>query len=166
MLPLRPSTRREIPMPGWLVRPRRALLAAWLVSLLAPGVAPAADSPATRAVIARYLQALGGAAGPEERSTHVKGAVSAFGLKGTFEQWTVRPDRMAAVTTIGPFTLKEGSDASGAWRVDQNGKLARRDGKDLENARASAWFANEMWLVPGSGGPIALSGRRSAPTGR
>jgi len=37
-------------MPGWLVRPRRALLAAWLVSLLAPGVAPAADSPATRAV--------------------------------------------------------------------------------------------------------------------
>ena len=87
----------------WLVRARRALLAAWLFSLLAPGVAPAADSPETRAVIARYLRALGGTAGPDqERSTHVKGVVSAFGLKGTFEQWTVRPDRMAAVTTIGP----------------------------------------------------------------
>jgi PDZ domain-containing protein/aspartyl protease len=132
---------------------------------LAPVRTRAEGAPEAQAVIARYLQAMGLASEGREHSTHAKGTVSAFGLRGTFEQWTERPDKMAAVTTIGPFTLKEGCDASGAWRVDQNGKLAQRDGKDLESARATSWFANEMWLVPGSGGSVAFTGRQKDSTG-
>src|SRR5687767_5825668 len=119
-----PSTYVEVPM---LVHPAksgvRMLVLASLLATLGPATAGAADSAEAKAVIAKYLQATGRRA-DRERSTHAKGTVSAFGLSGTFEQWTLRPDRLAAVTTIGPFTLREGADSSGAWRVDQNGKLA------------------------------------------
>jgi len=143
----------------------------WFVLLLAASLAPgaagiagAAATPDVQSILTRYLQAVKGAP-DRERSTHAKGTVSAFGLQGTFEQWTERPDRLASVTSIGPFTLKEGSDSTGAWRVDQNGKLSRRDGKDLEGERASAWFANDMWLVPGGGGTLRFAGHQKDSTG-
>ena len=154
-------------MASLITRFRHPWLALLVSAMLAPGAAGAASTAATPdvpSIIARYLQAVKGAA-DRESSTHAKGTVSAFGLQGSFEQWTMRPDRMASVTSIGPFTLKEGTDSTGAWRVDQNGKLSRRDGKDLESARASAWFANDMWLVPGAGGTLRYAGREKDSTG-
>lgn len=149
-------------------RPRWTALVLLLLVLFMPLSARAAvESPEARAVVTRFLQAIGAPGGTgEERSSRAKGTLSAFGLTGVFEQWAARPDRTANLTTIGPFTLRDGFDGNVAWRVDQNGKFSRRDGKDLEEARASAWFANEMWLTPDQGGgAIRFSGRQSDSTG-
>jgi len=124
-----------------------------LAVLFMPLDVRASITPEARALVERYLAVVGGGeAFLKERTARVKGTLSAFGLSGSLEQWTVRPDRSASITTIGPFTLREGHDGAVAWKVDQNGKFARRDGKDLEDAKASTWFANEMWLLPDQGG--------------
>jgi hypothetical protein len=131
------------------------------LTALAPRGAAAAIAPEARPVVERYLRAIGGSeAFQRDRSTRVKGTLQAFGLSGSLEQWTVRPDRSASVTVIGPFTLREGDDGTRVWRVDQNGKFALRDGKDRDDARASTWFANELWLTSDQGGgQITWAGR-------
>jgi hypothetical protein len=124
-----------------------------LLALLLPFAARASITPDAQAVVERYLKAVGGReAVASERSLHVKGTISAFGLAGTIESWTQRPDRSASVTTIGPFTIREAVDGATAWRVDQNGKFTRLDGKDLEDALASAYFENDLWVTPDQGG--------------
>jgi hypothetical protein len=116
-------------------------------------VARATITPDAQAVVERYLKAVGGRdAVASERSLHVKGTIAAFGLTGTIESWTQRPDRSASATTIGPFTIREAVDGAAAWRIDQNGKYTRLDGKDLEDARSSAYFENDLWLMPDQGG--------------
>jgi len=87
-----------------------------------------------------------------ERTMRMKGTLQAFGLNGQVESWSERPDRSASVTSIGPFTIREGIAGDVAWQVDQNGKLSKRDGKDLEDARASAYFENDLWLMDDQGG--------------
>jgi aspartyl protease/PDZ domain-containing protein len=135
-----------------IARAGRAALAGALATVLAAAV-QAAIPEDPRGVLDRYLEATGGrAAALAERSVHVKGTLAAFGLQGSFESWSQRPDRNASVTVIGPFTLREGYDGRVAWRVDQNGKFSRLDGKDLDDARASAWFENGAWLAPDQGG--------------
>ncbi len=135
------------------LRPTFALAAAGMLLLGVSAPAGAAIDADARAVVEQFLRATGGAEGfLAERSVHSQGTLGAFGLKGAIEAWTMRPDKSASVTRIGPFTLREGCDGAIAWRVDQNGKLARRDGKDLEEAQASAYFENEMWLMPDQGG--------------
>ncbi|HEY3216955.1 MAG TPA: aspartyl protease family protein [Candidatus Eisenbacteria bacterium] len=144
----------------------RSVLAALGLLLLGPA-ADAAITPEARAVISRYLEVTGGA-DPflAEHSVHSKGTLDAFGLRGTVEAWAMRPDKSASLTAIGPFTLRDGCDGAIAWRVDQNGKLARRDGKDLEDARAAAYFENEMWLTPDQGGgSVTLRGTESDTAG-
>jgi hypothetical protein len=136
-----------------------ALLAAALLPMLATS-ARATITAEAQAVIERYLTATGGrAAFDAERSMHLRGRVTAFGLQGTVESWNERPDKSANLTSIGPLTVRDGYDGTTAWRIDQNGKLALRDGKDLEDARATAWFTNEMWgTTDQGGGSVALTG--------
>ena len=133
---------------------RRARWATLIAATLAlPAPLRASITPDARAVIERYLKAVGGRdAVMSERSTHVKGTLSAFGLQGTVEGWSQRPDHSASATSIGPFTLREGIAGDAAWQVDQNGKFSRRDGKDLEDAKASAYFENDLWLMDDQGG--------------
>ncbi|TMQ69334.1 MAG: PDZ domain-containing protein [Candidatus Eisenbacteria bacterium] len=133
---------------------RRARLGAWVLWLLAVPVASRASIvPDAQAVVKRYLAAIGGRdAVMRERAVHLKGTLQAFGLTGTIEGWNQRPDRSASLTSIGPFTIREGTAGAVAWEVDQNGKLSLRDGKDLEDARASAWFENDAWLADDQGG--------------
>ena len=138
------------------VRRQRAVSAflsfsAALVLLAAPS--GAAITPDAQKVVTRYLKAVGGReAWMSERSMRLKGTLQAVGLKGQIESWSQRPDRSASITSIGPFTIREGIAGQVAWQVDQNGKLATRDGKDLEDAQASAYFENDLWLMDDQGG--------------
>src|SRR5438093_1624252 len=130
-----------------------SVVLATVLGLTIPLRAAGAITPEARAVVDRYLEATGGVkAFTAERGVHSKASLKAFGLSGWTESWTARPDRSAGITSIGPFTLREGCDGPIAWRVDQNGKLLLLDGKDLESAQASAYFENEMWLTPDQGG--------------
>jgi len=137
-------------------RPAALLLIPMLLLLSAPSARAAATAEA-QAVIERYLTATGGRAAFEaEHSVHLKARVTAFGMTGTIESWTERPDKTANLTSIGPLTVRDGFDGQTAWRIDQNDKLAIRDGTDREDALATAYFQNEMWGITGGGGTIAL----------
>jgi hypothetical protein len=115
-------------------------------------IAPTPEQQAQH-VLDRFLAALGGRAALDaEHTTHSIGKVSAFGLSGTTEEWTARPDRSASVAKLGPFTLLEGFDGTTAWRTDPSGKLLILDGKDLEREKASRWFGHEAYLDPDHGG--------------
>jgi hypothetical protein len=104
-------------------------------------------------VLDRCVTALGGIeAIRSQRTTRSVGHVVAYGLSGTAESWTQRPDRSASATHLGPFTLLEGFDGTVGWRTDPSGKLMILDGRDLALARENAWFENDNFLLPGQGG--------------
>lgn len=110
-------------------------------------------TPEARAVVDRHVAAIGGAAvALPPRSVHLHGSIQAFGLTGKMEVWNAAPERRAAALSLGPFNLKDGTDGARAWRTDPGGKLLMLDGKDLEDARASAWFERERWVEPDQGG--------------
>ena len=144
-----------------------ALCAALLAALIAALPARAAITPDAAKVVDRYVAAIGGRAAVDaERTLHSKSTIAAFGFTGTIESWLQKPDKMASQTLLGPFTLKDGFDGTTAWRVDQNGKLAMRDGKDLETEKGSAWFETGQWLAPDQGGgSIAVQGQERDSTG-
>lgn len=130
-----------------------SFLVACLALVLFAAPARATITPDAQKIVDRHLKAVGGRdAWMRERALHVKGSVQAFGLTGQVEIWSQRPDRSASVTSIGPFTIREGNAGGVAWQVDQNGKLSRRDGKDLEDSQASTYFENELWLTDDQGG--------------
>jgi PDZ domain/Aspartyl protease len=132
---------------------RHAFAILALGALIAPSPARAAISADAQKVVDRYLQATGGAAAlAAEHTTHARFTLRAFGLQGAVESWSRLPSSGASVTTIGPFTLREGDDGQTAWRIDQNGRYAELGGTDLEQVRASTWYENEMWARPGQGG--------------
>jgi membrane-associated protease RseP (regulator of RpoE activity) len=142
-------------------------LAALSAVLIAAPAARATITPEAATVVERYVAAIGGRAAVEaERSVRSKSTIVAFGFTGTLESWTQRPDRIASATVLGPFTLKDGFDGTTAWRIDQNGKLSIRDGKELEDEKGSAWFENGHWLMPDQGGgSVTVQGKASDSTG-
>ncbi|MGH7741477.1 MAG: aspartyl protease family protein, partial [Candidatus Eiseniibacteriota bacterium] len=104
-------------------------------------------------VLDRCVAALGGLeAITANRTTRSVGHVEAYGLSGTAESWTRRPDQSASATHLGPFTLLEGYDGAVGWRTDPSGKLIILDGRDLALTRENAWFENDNFLLPDRGG--------------
>ncbi len=136
------------------MRPARLVQGVCLATvLLAATSAGATITPQARVVVDRFLAASGGRAALDRlRALHAKGTLQAFGLKGTIETWRAAPDRRASLVDIGPVTLRDGTTAGHAWRIDPSGKLLTLDGRDLETAQAGAWFENERWLEPDQGG--------------
>ena len=129
----------------------RAALAAAVALLALP--ARADITPDARQVVERYLAASGGRAAHDSvRTLRIKATLSAFGFKGTSTSYQARPDRQASDTQLGPFHVPAGFDGTTGWRVDPSGKLIVLDGKDLEEARAGAYFDNQRWLDPDQGG--------------
>lgn len=135
-------------------------------SLIAP-LAHATITPDAQKVLDRFLAATGGREVVlSERTTHSVATLNAFGLKGRIESWNIRPDRSANLTSIGPFVVRGGYDRGMSWRVDQNGKFSKQDGKDLEEAKGSNWFDNDLWLAPDQGGgDIQLKGAEKDSAG-
>src|SRR6187455_1256198 len=100
------------------------------LAALAPTIAIAKITPDAQKVIDRYITATGGKdAFLAERSSHSKATLKAFGLAGANETWSERPNKSASVTSIGPITIRAGYDGTTAWRIDQNGKFSKQDGK-------------------------------------
>lgn len=127
---------------------RAAVLALATLAVWPAARALAATDPAARAVLDRYAHA----AGPPLHSLHMRGTLHAFGLTGTIETYAQAPDKSGSVTVLGPFTLQTGVDGARGWKTDPGGKLVMLDGKDLDEARADAWFDNEVWRQPDGGG--------------
>ncbi len=139
-------------MPRRLRRPFLPLVALCL-ALSSASAARASITPDAQAVIDRYVAAIGGRAVLDStRTTHLFVTLEAFGFNGTAENWTEAPDREASDVTLGPFHVQDGFDGTTAWRVDPSGTLLTLDGKDLEEAKAGAWFSNDRWLEADQGG--------------
>lgn len=108
-------------------------------SAQAPSVTPEA-----RAIIARHLEARGGAdALADLKSMHATGSLSmpAQGITGTVELWAARPDRMRLIAEIeGIGRLDSGFDGTHGWSVDPMMGPALLTGKQLEQTRFEAAF--------------------------
>ncbi len=132
-------------------RCRFAAVALTLLAVAAP--ARATITPDARKVVDRYVDAIGGRALVDGiRTMRVVAHVSTVGLTGRTVTTTMRPDAHLSQTDLGPFHIPEGYDGSSGWHVDPSGKLLVLDGQDLEDAKAGAWFENNMWLAPDQGG--------------
>jgi len=134
---------------------RAAALAAALA--FAQPVVPAARaeiSPEAAKVVARYLEATGGAAAAvAEQTTYTRAKVVAFGFTGAIETWSARPDRHYSRTELGPFKLAEGTDGETSWRTDPTtGRVVKLADRDLLEARVSTWFELERWADADQGG--------------
>ena len=133
------------------VRYRALLTLLALASTCGPAVA--SITPEAQRVVDRYVAAAGGRAAFDSiRTLRVDAHISALGLTGTTTTWAERPNRRASFTRLGPFEIPEGFDGTTGWRGDPSGQVLTLDGKDLENAKSSAWFENVMWLTPNQGG--------------
>ncbi|MEO5989734.1 MAG: aspartyl protease family protein [Candidatus Eisenbacteria bacterium] len=118
-----------------------------------PGSRAAITQPAA-SVVARYLTATGGSAAfHSERTLYTRAQVNGFGFTGRFESWSERPDRHHSRTTLGPFSLAEGSDGASAWRTDPTtSRVVQLTDNDLLDARVSTWFELERWAEADQGG--------------
>lgn len=149
-------------MPSKSVRPA-TMVAAVLAFFLAVAPASRAEiSPEAAKVVARYVEATGGAAGlAAERTTYTRAIVKAFGFTGTVETWSARPDRHYSRTELGPFKLAEGTDGAASWRTDPTtGRVVQLADRDLLESRVSTWFEIERWTEPDQGGGrVTVAGR-------
>jgi len=125
------------------------------------------DDMSAPEVIDRYASVIGGhEAIAAQRTTHLRANVTAMGLSGVSETWRVSPDRTRENMDLGPYELVECCDGTTAWRIGLDGKLAMVDGRELEDARAGAWFDNTAWLTPALGGEtVTRLGTREDSTG-
>ena len=95
-----------------------AFAVAAVLVLTSTTVARAEIMPDAVKVVARYLDAVGGADAVRAiHSLHLKATVEAFGLTGSTEVWARDPDLRATRTEIGPFKLANGYDGTSGWRT-------------------------------------------------
>lgn len=142
---------------------RTAALATVLgLALAAVPAARAEITPEAAKVVARYLEATGGAAAAAaEQTTYTHAVVQAFGFSGFVETWSARPDRHFSRTELGPFKLSEGSEGGDAWRTDPTtGRIVKLADRDLLESRVATWFELERWSEPDQGGGrVSVAGR-------
>ena len=131
-----------------------AALSASLAIAGRPGPLAAAIDTRAQAVVDRYVEATGGRAALEaERTTHSFGRIETIQLRGTIEQWTQVPDKLVVRIGLGSLRFITGTDGRTAWETDLAAKHVRvLEGRELEHARADAWFENEMWARAEQGG--------------
>ena len=131
-----------------------------LAGVAAPARATIDD--ASRAVLDHYRQVVG----KTSSTIHTHSTLQAFGLTGTLDSYSQRPDKVASVTAIGPLSLREAVDGAHGWKTDPSGKVVTLDGKDLDEARGGAWFENDQWLEPDQGGgTVAFAGAKHDSSG-
>lgn len=144
-----------------------ALAAAFAFASAQPSAVHAEITPEAAQVVARYLEATGGAAAAAaEQSTYTRATVKAFGFSGFIETWSARPDRHHSRTELGPFKLAEGTDGAASWRTDPTtGRVVLLADRDLLESRVATWFELERWAEPDQGGgkvAVAFTDRDSA----
>ncbi|MBI1795533.1 MAG: aspartyl protease family protein [Candidatus Eisenbacteria bacterium] len=129
--------------------------------------ARAAISPQAQAVVDRYVEATGGRAALDgETRTYARGRMETMDLKGSYEQWTEAPNRLASRIHLGSLRIRTGYDGRTGWETDLASKRVRiLEGKELEQIESEAWFANEMWARDGQGGGKVQFGTASFRNG-
>jgi hypothetical protein len=134
---------------------RAVTLSCLLLVAVEVGADPAV-TPQARALVERYVETTGGRVAFEhERVVHVRGRIRSMGLTGTFEQWTMRPDRLLQKIDLGALRIHRGYDGTTGWETDFSSKRVRLlDGRDLEAIQSEAWFENEQWASSDAGGTI------------
>jgi len=142
---------------------RLAILAVLAALVPASGTVAPAGAEITaeaREAVERHVAASGERAALNSiRSLHLRGTITAFGLTERTDVWLASPDRRATEVVLGPFKLLDGCDGARAWRTDPGGKVIVLDGKDLDEARGSAWYENDRWLASDQGGgEVAVAG--------
>lgn len=145
-----------------------ALAAALAVASALPSAPRAEITPEAAKVVARYLEATGGAAAAAaERTTYSRATVKAFGFSGRIETWSAHPDRHYSRTELGPFKLAEGTDGAASWRTDPTtGRVVLLADRDLLESRVSTWFELERWAEPDQGGGrVTVAGVERDSTG-
>jgi hypothetical protein len=142
------------PAIGWDREPAATAPATTATATSTAPAMPAGPPAAVTALIERYLQVTGGRAAFEAETTfRAKGRLVSGGQAGTIEYWLRPPDAMAARMTLGTLKVRTGCRGGTAWRTDLTSKrVTLLDGKDLEKARADAWFENANWARVDHGG--------------
>lgn len=137
-----------------IARHATVLAAAFAFVSAVPAVPRAEITPEAAKVVARYLEATGGAAAAAaEQTTYSRATVKAFGFSGFIETWSARPDRHYSRTELGPFKLAEGTDGAASWRTDPTtGRVVLLADRDLLESRVATWFELERWADPDQGG--------------
>jgi hypothetical protein len=142
-----------------LRRSRTAAIAVAASIALAP-TARASISTEAQPIVERYVAATGGRSALDaEHALHTRGRLNTLSLRGSFERWVQRPDRLLEHLSLGTMRIQQGFDGTTGWRMDLTGKKATIvGGKELERLQSDAYFANEMWARDGQGGGKVMRG--------
>lgn len=133
------------PACGWKVFLAATCLA-WLATLPVAGQ----QLPSGREIVARHVEALGGAAAYARVSSLVaKGRweVPAQGFTGSFELESARPNKMLyRVTAAGIGRIETGFDGTVGWSLNPLVGPELLDGKQLSETADEAWFDAPLHL--------------------
>lgn len=124
--------------------------AAFAVVLTLGMVRPAAAGDA-KPLLDAWAQALGGREKLAAIQTYrTQTAVKMFGLDGVIQEWIdVNGRHRLELDLGGMFHVEQRYDGSEAWGVDQNGKVARMTGTELEGELTSLYDGTFSHLVAG-----------------
>lgn len=126
-------------------------LAAVSAVLLALGTARPAGAADPGPLLDAWANALGGRDKLTALQTYrTSTAVKMFGLDGTIQEWVDASGRHRLELDLGGMIhVEQRYDGKEAWGVDQNGKVARMTGQELEGELTSVYDATFSCLVPG-----------------
>lgn len=156
---------------GTTVVPLSRIIAEPLLPFFGPA-APAlpGTDPATRAVLARHLAALGGAkAVAAVLSIRETQAVQTGGIKGTVVTVYSAPDKEYDHSRLGDGLVdtSEGFDGKTAWRRDTNGNVRPLGGDEVRELKLQLYIDTNSYVMPQFGipGRVTLRPAREAKTG-
>lgn len=113
-----------------------------------PRASAAVPLPAAQAIVARHIEAIGGAeAYRAVRSVHARGRleIPAQGIVAAFELFTARPARMLyRVTVPGVGRIENGYDGQRGWSVNPISGPELLTGRQLTEAAEDAWFEGPL----------------------
>ena len=115
--------------------------------------APAGELPTAQAIIARYVQAIGGRDAILKRSAlHMTGTfeMPASGIKGDIEAYSAAPNKMVMSMNLpGLGQVRSGFDGSVAWAVNPATGPRLLEGKELAQTKNGSNFYRELYDAAG-----------------
>jgi len=108
-----------------------------------------AAAPSIDRILARYVQAEGGAAAWRKLTSRIsKGTIEvpSMGLSGTVEIHEKAPNRLLGIITIGGNAFRQGFDGTVGWTDDPQNGLREQSGAELAETGRDADFYHPMDL--------------------
>lgn len=111
----------------------------------------AAKMPTVKEILEKYEQAVGGRKASEKiKSRTAKGTIELMpmGIKGTFENYAVAPNKSLSVATLaGIGEMLEGFDGTTAWSVNPIQGNREKKGDELEQTKLNSVFNRDTSLA-------------------